>query len=249
MNHTWTQEEIDHCVATHTYPQIITDDVFDGLNLSEFFAGYNLRRLMDCNFTNCIFSGARPHDVYIDTCKFEKCDLSNVIFLRPSFLQSTFSECEMSNLYFQGAHLDCCEIVSPTLAALDLTFNLCHINLTRFIQVDGTFLSFQNSALFTPKFLNSTILELHFGNCFLSNARFNDCTIVPKTQPQRFTLLNVQHWGTTYENTTGSLMYTRTIDNTASFTPEPTQCNHSWKMYRGITQTYEYCVHCDEKKA
>ncbi|HEY5235058.1 MAG TPA: hypothetical protein VIJ14_02670 [Rhabdochlamydiaceae bacterium] len=26
-------------------------------------------------------------------------------------------------------------------------------------------------------------------------------------------------------------------------------CSHSWKTYEGFTQKYDYCVHCDEKKA
>lgn len=25
-------------------------------------------------------------------------------------------------------------------------------------------------------------------------------------------------------------------------------CAHSWKLYQGFTETYEYCEHCDEKR-
>lgn len=34
------------------------------------------------------------------------------------------------------------------------------------------------------------------------------------------------------------------IDNA----PVKKSCDHLWKLYEGFTKTYEYCIHCDEKK-
>lgn len=30
--------------------------------------------------------------------------------------------------------------------------------------------------------------------------------------------------------------------------PTGTECQHSFKMYIGFTQTFEYCIYCDEKR-
>lgn len=37
------------------------------------------------------------------------------------------------------------------------------------------------------------------------------------------------------------------LDGTMS-RPLVQACLHSWKFYQGLMETYEYCIHCDEKK-